>query len=116
MVEQPLLEALGAVLRRGIVEQVAGELLEHGVERAAGVVALVAADVSDPAHQLHVQARGDPLVELRRRPPGRAVQQHLGHGVGVGLEPLVQLLQREVDQPVVEVVAQRLGEQSPEEG
>ena len=110
-VQQPLLERLGAGHGARVVLQVLRELAQHGVQGGAGPVTGLVADVGDPADQLEVDARGDPVVDRRRRPPRGALADHLGHGVGVVDQPAVQLLQRQVDEPVVEVVAHRLRKQ-----
>ena len=58
MVEQPVLELLGARLGVGVVLQVLGQLTQHRVERLAGVVARVVTDVEQPVDELAVHAAG----------------------------------------------------------
>ena len=59
VVEQPVLEPLGALLRRRVVQQVLGELGQHRVQRLPGMVVRVVADVRDPLHQLAVHPGDD---------------------------------------------------------
>ncbi len=87
MVQHPLLEALGALLGGRVELEVVGQLRQHRVQRLAGLVAGVVADVRDPAHRLAVEPTRDGLVEGLRRPPGGAGAEHLREGVGVLLEP-----------------------------
>jgi hypothetical protein len=79
------------------------------------VVVGIVADVGDPAHRLGVDLGGHRLVEPGRRPPRRSLAQHLGKRLGVVHEPPVQLLERQVDDPVVEVVADHLDHERPEQ-
>ncbi len=91
--------------------QVAGQLGQHRVERRPGPVPRVVADVGHPPHQLEVDARDDPLVDALGRPPRRPLAEHVRDGVRVVHQPPVQLVEHQVDEAVVQVVAHRLGEQ-----
>jgi hypothetical protein len=68
-------------------------------------------DVGDPADGLEVQPLGDHLVEPLGRPPGRPLADDVGERVLVVHQPVMTLLEGQVDQPVVGVVAEDLGEQ-----
>ena len=58
MVEQPVLELLGAGLGVGVVLEVVGQLTQHRVERLASVVGGVVTDVEQPVDELSVQHAG----------------------------------------------------------
>ncbi len=75
----------------------------------------VVADVRDPVDQLGVDPAGHRFVEPGRCPPRCPLADHLGHRVRVLHQPAVQLLDGEVDQPVLQVVMEGLGEQPTEQ-
>jgi hypothetical protein len=111
VLEQAVLEPLGAGLHVWLGQQVLGQLLQHRVQSLPGPVPRVGPDVADPAHHLDVGPRGHRLVESLGRPPRGTLAEDVADGVGVLLQPVVQLGESQVDQAVVQVVAERLVEQ-----
>ncbi len=99
--QQALLERLGTGHHLGVVLEVVGEAAQEVVEGEPGGVARVAADLAQPGEDLVVGPRDDALVEPRRGPPRSPGGQHLGVRPGVLAQPVVQLLEPEVDEPVV---------------
>ena len=112
VVEDPDLEPLGALDGRLVVKQVVGQVGQQVVERDPGLVGRVLADLRDPLEGLLVHPRDDEVVDLVRRPPGRALGEDAREGLGVLGEPPVELAQRQVDQAVVRLVADHLAEQA----
>ena len=111
VVEQPLLEPLGALLgAAGRCSRSWPSWRQHRVERVAGVVVGVVADVGDPADRLGWSRWVTASLSRGGAHHGRPLAEHLGEGLAVVHQPAVQLLEGEVDDAVVQVVADRLGD------
>ena len=99
VVEQPLLEALGPGLgdrRRRAGPGRAGAASSPAPHGRGGRGSSRMSAIQRTASEW-IRC-GDRLVEPRRRPPGRALAEHLGERVGVLHQPAVQLLQGQVDE------------------
>ena len=110
-VEQSLLEPLGLGLRDRVVLEVGGEVDEQLVERPAHVVLGVAADVGEPLERLGVDLAGHEVVDGGRHPGRGALGDERLEEVLVVDEPGAHLVEGEVDETDVGLVADHLVEQ-----
>ena len=97
-IEEALIASdLGPTTAARVRERLEGERYDKGLDEMA------------------VRPAGHGVVEPRRRPPRRPLLEDLGEGVGVLHQPRPDLVDDQVDQRAVEVVADHLVEQGAQQ-